>query len=96
MLIDGKRICLLGAEGCSELSGQPFIRDATDEEKETFYVEAGKWLNGPEPGPRAKDPKELNVDGNGRPYWIKIITDEAPDDLKTAAVGAIRCVRLIP
>ena len=96
MLIDGKRICLLGAEGCSELSGQPFIRDATDEEKESFYDKVREWALQHGPKSLQKDPKEMNVDGNGRPYWVKVITDEAPEDLRTAAENAMRCVRLTP
>jgi len=94
LLIDGKRILLLGAEGCSELSEQPFIREATEEEKEAFYLKVQEYAE--EHGPKSlrKDPKEANVDNTGRPYWVKVITDDAPEQLRKAAENVMRCVRL--
>lgn len=92
MLIDGKRILLLGAEGCSEMAEEPWLREATDEEKEQFYAEFQVGLDRERPGKwKAQD---YNVDGNNRPYWVKVVEDEAPEDIRQSAENGIRRLRL--
>jgi len=92
MLIDGVRIVLLGAEGCSEMRDEPFLVDPTEEQKIAFYD--ALLTQAQHKKPETKDATHFNVDGNGRPYWVKVVTDEAPENIRKAAENAARCVRL--
>jgi hypothetical protein len=74
---------LLGAEGCSELeqAGTSWCRDATSEEIESLHdFDEGV--------------KELLVDGMGRPYFYKTITDDAPNAVLEKYRDTLRTVRL--
>lgn len=72
---------LLGAEGCAELGERPWLRDATREEQDT-------WLR----------VQKLDVtalrDGVGRPYWLKALRADAPDEMRRLAMLRIRTLRL--
>lgn len=73
---------LIGAEGVAERAGTPWLREANEDEKETFCAFYGAKL------------RELNVDGTGRPYWLMTITDDAPEGVLKANAGYGRLVRL--
>lgn len=77
-----KYTLLLGAEGCSELADEPWLRDATDDE-----IEAVLEANEKHPG---------LIDFIGRPYWWKTVTEEAPEWALEAARTHLRMVRLNP
>jgi hypothetical protein len=72
---------LLGAEGCSEASGVPWLRDATDEEVQAVL---------------ATEPKagELLLDGTGRPYFWMTVLPGAPAWALAKARRVLRAVRL--
>jgi len=57
----------LGAEGCSEVEGKPWIRNGTHEEYEELRTAVGndRW-------------NSLISDATGRPFFLVFISDEAP------------------
>jgi hypothetical protein len=72
---------LLGAEGCSELDGEPYIRDATPEER-------AAW--------EAEHPRLPGVISN-RPYFLVVVNVDHPDCPRAVADKArsvLRTVRL--
>jgi hypothetical protein len=77
---------LLGAEGCSELENQPWIREATAEEERAFELylreQKGLALN------------ECTIDHNGRPYWVMTLLPDAPVEYLDLATRKLRTVRL--
>ena len=74
---------LLGAEGCSELQEEPWLREATQEERDAFEVEVGRdFMRG------------ASRDGTGRPYFLMTVLDSAPADILEAANSKTRAVRL--
>lgn len=73
------QILLVGAEGVSETEGEAWIREATKEEAETF------WLD--------KD-TDLDIDHNGRPYWLMAILPTAPAEIYDRTAKCVRAVRL--
>jgi len=76
---------LLGAEGFAELNqdGVSWMREATDEEVDAFRAELGRG-----------DFDESCVDGTGRPYFVVVVTDEAPAGVWAFARAMKRAVRL--
>lgn len=70
---------LLGAEGCAELTNEPWLRDATFEETVRFT---------------RRYPDMAWTDGMGRPYWLKTVTDDAPGYIQQKAATVVRTVRL--
>lgn len=100
---------LLGAEGVSEIEGQPWIREATLEEiaKLRRYVlwdlEGSRcaFCKTSKAGPcpdcvQEEDSRWRNVltDRIGRPYFPMTILDDAPDEIKLRAQKAVRVLRL--
>jgi hypothetical protein len=86
-------VLLVGAEGVSEAGDAPWLRDATEVETMLFekgieqrYADAGRKL----------DVRDLYVDGNGRPYWLKVVVDHPglPSIAREKAEKYTRCVRL--
>lgn len=80
---------LLGAEGCSEMQNEPWLRDATAEEQERFIAE--KLARHFKPGDSFND---FLCDGIGGPYWLKTVTEEAPEKFKALAARCVRVVRI--
>jgi hypothetical protein len=95
MIIGGKRMVLVGAEGASEMQGAPWCRTADEVETATFI--RSQWTDEPVDGrPMTAEEKyhDTCVDGNNRPYWLVVISDDAPDDVKARAERFLRRVRL--
>ena len=91
-------IVLVGAEGCSETSDVPWIRDATEEEKSQFKEYCHQLYREAQ---GVNSNKSFNfgrflVDGNGRPYWIKAILDHpsTPSITREKAAKFTRVVRI--
>jgi hypothetical protein len=92
MTIDGfdDYVILVGAEGCSETDDEDWIRDATKDEiqsfKEAVQAKATKQI----------DFGSFTVDGNGRPYWYKVVlkTPTTPSLVLEKAQKYTRVVRL--
>ena len=76
---------LLGAEGCSEVQGQPWIAEATDEERKAFEERLAE---------RGFKLANVTIDGNGRPYWVMTIHEGAPEPVKEWAKRIDRAVRI--
>jgi hypothetical protein len=79
---------LLGAEGCSEAQDEPWLREPTKEEvdahrEELGYDDKGKSRLG-----------KLSIDMSGRPYFLMVVTDEAPTEIRARAEEHLRVVRL--
>jgi hypothetical protein len=72
-------VLLVGAEGCSEAEGQPWLRDATPEETTSFMEFAGT---------------SGTIDHTGRPYFYKVVKASAPDHIWEKASRCLRVVRL--
>lgn len=85
-------ILFLGAEGCAELEGRPWLRDPTEAEVAAFRAE----LEAPSPSgtPGRSDWDKLFIDHYGRPYWLKVLTREAPEPIWLRASSHLRLVRL--
>jgi hypothetical protein len=76
-------LLLLGAEGCAETEGEPYVRRATLKEHSQFLAE---------------HPSVETVDHTGRPYWLVAVDVDHPDcpaEVKRTASGLIRVRRLI-
>ena len=81
-LIDGAAsevlgVLLVAAEGCSETSGEVWLREATNEEQALFVSHCRSLLQKTK-GQRCADSFEfgdLAVDGSGRPYWLMAVLD---------------------
>lgn len=69
---------LVGAEGCSECKDEPWLRDPTPEEAERF---------------KQQYPQLQSIDPNGRPYWLKTVTDDAPAEVLGYVKKMLRVVR---
>ena len=68
-------IILVGAEGCYEIEGEPWIREATEEEKiglEQYIRMLVADRQGKEIAKKYNF-RELYVDHNNRPYWCKAV-----------------------
>lgn len=80
---------LLGAEGCSETEDQDWIREATPKEAQTFGEEFA-----------AKNPltdlRDIWIDRTGRPYFLMVILEHAPEEIKKQASLVLRTLRLMP
>jgi hypothetical protein len=70
------------------MKDQPWLRDPTEEE----IVDLRKQRSGGNPD--QDDITDLLIDHNGRPYWIKVVTREAPLEIWLKASGKLRTVRL--
>lgn len=84
-------VVLVGAEGCAETEGEPWLRGATEEEKQAFIADcqcrckaAGKKF----------DYRNFTVDGIGRPYWLKTVL-RTPNTPKIAADKASQYTRVV-
>jgi len=72
-------VVLIGAEGCSETTGEAWLRDATAEERQLFIGfcrQMVKQSKG-EAASRSFDFTSFTVDGTGRPYWLKAVLDHS-------------------
>lgn len=77
---------LVGAEGAAEIDGLPWVREATDEEREEFIErvldsDGERYLNS-------------TVDRTGRPYFLLTIQADAPTDIQVTAQRCVRCLRV--
>jgi len=72
-------VLLIGAEGCSEAEGQPWLREPTETEAEEFAKHAGN---------------SGFIDHTGRPYFLKAVRGNAPDEIWEKASTQLRVVRL--
>jgi hypothetical protein len=76
----------VGAEGVAELEGQPWIREATEEEIVRLRAER-----------QPKDDAEwesLFLDGVGRPYFLMTVLKDAPEEVWRKASSHLRVLRL--
>ena len=76
-------VLFLGAEGCSECEQEPWLRDPTPAEAEAHRLECARV-----------DYNQLGIDQIGRPYWLKVVTREAPLEIWLYASSYLRVQRL--
>jgi hypothetical protein len=74
---------LLGAEGVAETAGEPWIRDATEEEAGALREKVG-----------GRRYEALVLDGMGRPYFPVVVSGSAPGWARKSASTHIRRIRL--
>jgi len=87
-------VLLVGAEGCMEAEGAPWLRDASEVEKVLFEKGiAQRCAEGGHPF----NVRDLYVDGIGRPYWLKAVVEhpELPRDARERAERYSRVLRLV-
>lgn len=84
---------LLGAEGCTELGSQPWLRAATEAEAEALKAERASPDKTREENDRAWD--ALFLDLIGRPYWLVTVGRDAPEEIWLRASSHLRLVRLV-
>lgn len=77
---------LIGAEGTAEIDGLPWVREATDKERQAFIE---RVLDGDEERYR-----NSTVDRTGRPYFLLTILADAPIEIQAKAKRCVRCLRL--
>jgi hypothetical protein len=73
-------VVLVGAEGCSETSDAPWIREATEQERAGFEANCRQLVRNRH-GDMTADAfslRDWTVDGTGCPYWLKTVLD-VPD-----------------
>ncbi len=73
-------VLLVGAEGCAETADAPWIREATETERAGFEAYCRQLVRNRD-GDKAAATfslSDFNVDGTGRPYWLKAVLD-VPD-----------------
>jgi hypothetical protein len=70
----------VGAEGCAETEGVPWIREPTEEEIADFLK---------------RYPDVSSIDRFGRPYWLRTVTDDAPSHVLDYVRPRIRVLRVI-
>jgi hypothetical protein len=87
-MINGELFILLGAEGCSEIEGEAWARQATEDEVQEQRDALGIDDNG-----RPKFDKLL-IDMNGRPYFSMVLGLDAPERVRSRAREHLRVVRL--
>lgn len=78
----------VGAEGMHELQGQTWFHEATEEEARSFWEAV--WAKHPD-APRERG----YTDRPGRPYWLVVLHDDAPEKAKANARRYSRCVHLL-
>ena len=77
------QVIFLGAEGCAEAEGQPWLRDATETEVMYFITDNN-----------IKSLDQLKIDGTGRPYFAKAVdVDTAPEYVVEKAQQYLRVLR---
>lgn len=89
-----KAILFVGAEGVSESQDIPGVREPTNEELEElrqWFIDV-RWKGDAEEA--ARDFADFFIDHNGRPYFLRTVTAEAPVNVRIKADGHLRCVRL--
>jgi len=75
---------MVGAEGCAETEGCDWVRSATPEEEQAFRTACGDERY-----------HELGIDGMGRPYWLKAVLPNAPEEARKRASEYKRVLRLL-
>lgn len=81
----------VGAEGVAETEGEPWIRPATEEEKQEF-IKQRQWES---PKPEKFDLGSFLIDSTGRPYFLMSVNEEeAPDMVAERARDYTRVKRL--
>ncbi len=81
-------LVLLGAEGYSETAGQPWLRDATDDDWITFGRRVEAHSKAIDAGVT-----EILLDGTGRPYFLVAVLPDAPESVRKLARGHLRLLR---
>jgi hypothetical protein len=76
-------ILFLGAEGTMEAEAVDWAREATPAEAAAFKKRLDR-----------DDFDELYYDKTGRPYWLIVVTSDAPADIWNRASSHLRMVRL--
>jgi len=73
----------LGAEGCQEAEGKPWLREATCEEAEEMRASMGdkRW-------------SQMIVDGTGRPHFLMFVSEKAPEKVLERVNMLAKLVRL--
>lgn len=84
-------VLLVGAEGCAETEGEPWLRDATEEERQAFIADCQGRCKA---ASKKFDYRNFTVDGIGRPYWLKTVL-RRPDRPNTAAEKAAQYTRVV-
>ncbi len=78
-------VVLLGAEGCVQLQGVPWLREVSDD--------SGAWMALGASGQLCMDDlRELATDETGRPYFLVELDPSAP---QAARAHAAECVRIL-
>lgn len=77
---------LVGAEGVAEIDGLPWVREATNQERQAFIEQV---LDGD-----VERYRNSTVDRTGRPYFLVTILADAPSDIQEKAKRCVRCLRL--
>ncbi len=77
---------LVGAEGAAEIEKQPWVRPATDDEKQEFVE---RICQGDE-----RRYRNALIDGKGRPYFLLTVLDNAPESIQVNAKSFARCFRI--
>src|SRR5262245_6551857 len=72
---------LAGAELCADLADEPWFRTATEAEV-ILFLERHRM--------NRKEMAALSVDDNGRPYWLKTLTEDAPESVREVYKDKIR------
>ena len=91
-------VVLVGAEGCAETSDAVWIRDATEQERAGFEAYCRQLVRNRD-GDKAAATfslSDFNVDGTGRPYWLKAVLEmaDAPRIALDKARKFTRCLRV--
>jgi len=80
--MSGKLIVAVGAEGITEIEGQNWWRYTNKEENHQWMIDHPHT-------------DKLFVDKVGRPYWLVVVLDHAPEEAKEKAQTYLRVKRLI-
>jgi len=89
-------LILIGAEGCSEVADEEWLRDATSEERQLFINHCREMVrhNKGDKAANAFDFVNYTVDGTGRPYWLKAVLG-LPSTPALAREKAARFTRIL-
>ena len=83
---------LVGAEGIGEIRAVDWARQPTTGEVEEFM---SRWSQYAEERGKLFKYNDYTIDGNGRPYWIVTVLDNAPIAAQRKAKQYARVLRLI-
>jgi hypothetical protein len=86
----GAKIVLLGAEGCAESQGLPYLRDP-------LGSEIDHWRDALRPVITDDAINHLMIDKSNRPYWLKVVEinhPECPESVRRQLAEHLRMLRL--